>query len=328
MLPYYNGCDVRIKWPKFFIKEEISTIFDHAVSCGYDVNVCESKSRLYGTGIFKYDKSPKINEYTNVADFVAEGKFSDNSLSFVGTIDYHYAIDDLNTSLEAVDEGHRILGVLFEKYLTNDFLKEFDYVFCFSDHGHILASEGYVWSDRIKLLGNERTQILMYYRKKADNALVKDNRLASITDLYATLEELLGLDDYREGYSFLKSKERDYVHIEDHKDFSVNPNVIIEQWRLISEDIDIRTDVRKTIDAQGNTCDIEPFKEIFSKLSPKYLEYSKEIAVNDFYKKIDYDKEHYFIGENRKKKIVGNPQISVKRKFVNFLRKIAYMIDI
>ena len=43
LYPYFNGCDTRIKWPKYFIKEEISTIFDHAYNKGFTINACIRK---------------------------------------------------------------------------------------------------------------------------------------------------------------------------------------------------------------------------------------------------------------------------------------------
>lgn len=34
LYPYFNGCDTRIRWPKFFIKDDITTIWDHISELG------------------------------------------------------------------------------------------------------------------------------------------------------------------------------------------------------------------------------------------------------------------------------------------------------
>lgn len=44
-----------------------------------------------------------------------------------------------------------------------------------------------------------------------------------------------------------RDSQRDILHIEDHADFRVSPEQIVSQWRVISDEIDIRTNVFETL---------------------------------------------------------------------------------
>ena len=59
LLPYLNGCDSRVKWPRYFMKPNIETIFDIAVGLGYKVNLCATKSDIE-TGLFKFKENENI----------------------------------------------------------------------------------------------------------------------------------------------------------------------------------------------------------------------------------------------------------------------------
>lgn len=321
LLPFFNGCNTRIKWPRYFIKDEISTIFDHAVDKGMDVNLCV-EDHYYTTGFFRYKSNSNINKYSTISDFIKNANFSANSLSFIGTPDYHYAMDDYGYSEKGVEEGHRVIGQLFEEYLTDDFINSFDYTFIFSDHGHSLASELPI-ENSIDLLKNGRTNILMYYKDREATSLIEDNRLASITDLYATIEDLIGDKDFRDGFSFLKPGQRTKLHIEDHCDFTVTPEVMIKQWRVITTNEDIRTNGYIMIDYQGNNIHNDDIIQYLSKVSPLYVEYIKQLDVWDKYSKLK-DKTHsYFAGGTR---FVFVPKRSLIKSIARFLYFKVYML--
>lgn len=297
MLPYFNGCDTRIKWPKYYVHDEITTIFDHAVSQGMDVNVCVEE-HYYNTGFFKYAASGHIREFSDIAQFVAASRQLENALCFVGTPDYHYAMDDIGATSKGISEGHRVIGKLFEDFLIDEFINSFDYMFCFSDHGHSLNTE-LSNPDKLDLLKDSRTNILMFYRKKDEKELTKDSRLCSITDMYATMESLLGLSDFRDGLPFTLPPERKELHIEDHSDFKVSPEVMIKQWRYISDTEDIRTNVYRTVDENGDNADLEDIDQYLCAHSPRFVDYKKQLGIWKAYTHLKAAQPEYYVGGPR-----------------------------
>lgn len=298
LYPYFNGCDTRIKWPKYFIKEEISTIFDHAYNKGFTINACIRKHTVE-TGLLKYSETTKINYFGNYTDFIKKSKIDENVFSFVYDPDWHTAITDYHSTLNAFREGDRVVSKLFKKYLTKDYCEQYDYVIVYSDHGFQLQSENNYIKSKLELLDDSRNQILMFIHKQGDVDIKRDNRLSSMLDLYATIENLIDCSDYRQGYSLLEEPKRRILHIEDHQDFKVYPEIMIKQWRVISDEFDVRTD------AKSYTCnrDSEVFKKVDSYLrrySPKYIEYTKQLDVWRHYAELSNDNSlYYVIGEKR-----------------------------
>ena len=295
LMPFFNGCDTRIKWPAFFIKEEVSTIWDHASSLGYHVNLCCNENEIR-TGFFKF-QDKNIALYNNIEDFMYKADFSENSLSFIGIPDWHTAIGDYKETNYAFHKGDEIVNEYFKKYLTSTFIGQFDYTIIFSDHGFQFKNEMNWMKSRLELIGDGRTKLLTFVHAKGDSHVTHDARLASITDIYATLENLLGLKDYRHGYSLLEEPKRDILHIEDHKDFKVYPEVMIKQWRVVTNQYDIRTDVYVTVDEHGNDANLNIIDTYLRTVSPKYSEYIKQIEIWKNYASIGKDSRNlYFIG--------------------------------
>lgn len=296
--PYFNGCDTRIKWPKYFIKDEITTIFDHASNKGYALNACIRKHTVE-TGLLKYGEKTKINFFDNYAEFVETTPIEKDILSFVYDPDWHTAITDYHSTQKAFCEGDRVVSKFFENYLTNEYCNQYDYVIVYSDHGFQFQSENNHMKDKFDLLDDGRNQILMFIHKKGDSEIYKDDRLSSMLDLYATVEELIGCSDYRQGFSLMGEPQRKILHIEDHQDFKVYPEIMIKQWRVISDRYDVRTDGKRY------SCDknSETYKEIdgyLREFSPKYSDYVKQLKVWDHYSELSNDtSSYYIIGEKR-----------------------------
>lgn len=298
LYPYFNGCDTRIKWPKFFIKEEVTTIFDHAEEQGYTINACVRKHTLE-TGLLKYNSYKHILFYDNYPDFFEKAQINENTLSFVYDPDWHTAVSDYQATRFAFKEGDRVVSFFFERYLTREYINKYDYVLIYSDHGFQYQSESKKLKSSFQLLDDSRNQILLMIHKKGDTGISKDSRLASMLDVYATIEDLLDRNDFRQGYSLLRKPERQVLHIEDHQDFKVYPEVMIKLWRVISDSYDVRTDARQFA-SSGNTDDFKVVDAYLREFSPKYTEYVKQLDVWKHYAELSNDTMAvYVIGEKR-----------------------------
>ena len=307
LYPYFNGCDTRIKWPKYFVKEGVTSIWDHAVSKGMSVNLCCNKEEVL-TGFFTYQQSGFVNEYYSPKDFFYKGEFSDNTVSFLGIPDMHTAIGDYKASDYAFRKGDEIVDLYFKEFLTKEFISRFDYTIIFSDHGFQLEKERNVMKSKLDLLDDSRNKLLVCIHKKGDTGLEKDNRLASMTDLYATLEHIIGCDDYRQGFSLLTIPERRITHVEDHQDFLVYPEIMIKQWRVISNQFDIRTDAKDTIITKGKQEDLRIVDEYLKENSPKYTDYVKQLEIWGYYDTLkSEDGKKYFVGTSRASSFVLFP---------------------
>lgn len=303
LYPFFNGCDTRIKWPKFFMKEDVSTIWDHAANKGWKVNLCCNKNETL-TGFFKYQESSQIRLFNSLDEFMGGGEFGDNSLSFIGIPDMHTAISDYNATEYAIRKGDEIVDLYFERFITDDYTAQFDYVFVFSDHGCQMVDESKRMKSSLELLDDGRNKLLMFIHQRGDVGLSEDNRLSSILDLYATLERLIGCTDFRHGFSLLDKPLRVITHVEDHKDFNVYPEIMIKQWRVISDDYDIRTDVKNTIINRGSDKDVIRMRSYLSEFSPHYMDYSKQLQVLGYYDSLVREDigYKYFIGLDRPRK--------------------------
>ena len=300
LLPFFNGCDTRIKWPKFFIKDDTTTIYDHLIDKGYKVNLCAEQVSI-NTGLFKYQNGSDVNISNDHFAFVEETKkLGGNVFSFICSEDMHHAITDYSATEKAFEEGFKMLNILFDKVVTREYIDNFDYTIIYSDHGCSTCCDG-LQTD-LNLLDNSRTQLLLFLHKKGDCGVLVDNSLRILTDVYATIANIIGLSDYRQGIPlFDEVPEERIIHIEDHKDFSVSPEVMVKQWRIVSKDFDIYTDISNTLIKRGEEKDIQKSISYLEKYSPSYSIYKKQLDVWKLYAKLNEheNNKYYFVGKRR-----------------------------
>lgn len=310
LYPFYNGCDTRIKWPRYFIKEGVKTIWDIAANLGYNVNLCARQHHI-NVGLFHFTKHPNIKVFNSLERFVSESSFSNNNISFVCTPDVHFAIEDYGATNKGINEGFNMATKMFDRFITDEFIRNFDYTFIFSDHGLQTYSERCSKSSKIDLLNDGRNRLLMLMHRNGDDKIIKDNRLASMVDLFATIAQLIGAECKNSGFSFIDKPGRRIVHIEDHTNFLVSPEVMIKQWRVITDYYDVRTNVYNTIGCPNEEVKKE-FEEYLYNNSPNYSAYVKQIKVWDIYANLkSQELDNYFVGDNR----IGNKEKFIRRLF-------------
>ncbi len=297
LYPYFNGCETRIQWPKFFIKDDLSTIYDKLAQADFRLNLC-AETNLLVTGLFRYSPSEKIHEYSNLNDFMQKGTIEENTFSFIRTGDMHAAVNDYHATEKSFKEGFKMIDIFFKKFLTTDYINQYDYTIIFSDHGCGTFKESLIKKDTLFLLGDQRCKLLMFVHKPNVKGIKEDNRISDITDIYATIADLIGEKDFRQGHSLIRqATTKRVIHIEDHTDFKVYPEQMIKQWRIISETYDIRTDIKHYVIDKGMEEDLKKCEQRLLEYSPNYLKYKKQLDVWRYYDEIRKDGEvDFFVG--------------------------------
>lgn len=313
MLPYKNKCDVRIKWPKYFMDESIKTIFDNVYNRGYAVHLC-AHDNYQETGLFKIQPTTKPIFYSEPQEFVKGINFEKDLCCFIANQDSHIVVNDYGGTESSFEVTSALMQDYFDRYITPEFIDQFDYTFFFSDHGMQTLKERVLLTDKLDLLKDGRTNLLMFCHKKGDSGVLIDKRLCTNLDLYATVEKLSGGEDVRDGYSLLEAPTRKALHIEDHTDFTVTPEVMIKQWRVITDELDIRTNLFRTIDRDGNDCDLNLVLPYLQQVSPKIIELQKQYEVWEYYRKFCAPKKTFWVGKKRL-----NQRWARFRRFVSLL---------
>lgn len=232
---YENGCDTRLKWPQYFLKKELKTVFDLFLEKKYKVDIFSSPQEREN-GLFpEHILNMNIhNKDLNMDQYLSELELEDDHCVFISIPDYHWAFDDFGYSTRGEKLSYREVKKAFDIVFNNLNKDDFDHIFIFSDHGFKFAAEWKV-EPKSYLLNEDRTNVLMIHRSKGQNSQVMNDKLCSIADFYATYEDILG-DDRRSGISLLSEDERNYVIAEDHINFTPEINQNIELWALITKD--------------------------------------------------------------------------------------------
>lgn len=74
---------------------------------------------------------------------------------------------------------------------------------------------------------------------------------------------------------------------------------MVKQWRVISDKLDIRTDLNETIDENGRPADLNLILPYLKEVSPKIADLQKQYEIWEFYKKLCMPAPKYFVGEKR-----------------------------
>jgi hypothetical protein len=302
--PHKNGCDTRIKWPAYYLKEDIKTLFDCFAEMQFDINLYAIQNRIE-VGQFKFRKTDFIHTHYDCNRFLDNySKCSENEVSFLTLLDYHHAIDDFRGTLKGCKKGQGLIYNSIVKYLNKKVLEVYDHIFIFSDHGHMFDREIYLKRSTLDYLGDSRTQILMFHHTKDDFDLNIDTELRCILDLFPTLLQITAFEDTekRDGISLLSSIGHDFIMIEDHSDFSVKPEQIINQWRVISSKYDYRTNVKDDNSLLLKNEDKEDAINKIRKISPIFIEYYKQLQILEKYRMLRYSDRYYLTGIKRSSK--------------------------
>ena len=239
--PYLNGCDVRLKWPREFLKPELNTIYDLFIDEGYKIDIfSDPKERAVGLFPKNISNMNVHNKNYDIDNYIDNLVIEDKHFIFLSLPQFHWTIDAYGESLNGERNAQKDISESFDSVFRKLDKDLFDHIFIFSDHGFKLAHEMKLDPD-YRLINDDRTHTVMMHREKFQNQIDVNTKLCSLTDIYPTIQDILGQKIER-GISLLSSDERHHVVIEDHINFTPSINQNIELWAVVdSKHIYIRT---------------------------------------------------------------------------------------
>jgi hypothetical protein len=304
-IPNVNGCNSRLKWPRYYLKNDLKTIYDLFIEKNYEMNFFSNPNER-DTGIFP-EKISNMNIHNtdyNLNKYLSDIKLKDNHLIFIGLPDYHWALDDNGYTHYgekiAQKEVSRSLNIIFENLNKDDF----DHIFFFSDHGFKFVYE-YQTQPNFMLINEDRSQILLMHKSKnSQNALQVDDTLLSITDIYSAVSNILNSQEVNQLQLF-NDYNRKYVIIEDHCNFDSTVNQNIDIWGLVMKDKIYVRDLKKgyLINRTDNTYEeliIQRYDEIL-KNETSFKKYLVEYEIINKNKNLLLKQTDFMSGRKRKK---------------------------
>jgi len=230
-IPFENGCNSRIKWPRDFLNKDLKTVYDLFIEKEYKMtffsNPNEREFGLFPDHITRMDIHNKDYE---LSKYLKNTELEENHFIFISLPDFHWSIDDNGNTTYGEKKAYKDVTNSFE-IIFNIFKKDdFDHIFLFSDHGFKFAHE-FKSQPRYMLLNDDRTNILMFHRKKGDiNNININNKLCAITDIFYTIDEILNNNNHKK--SLFSKEEIKHIIIEDHLTFETSINLNIELWAI------------------------------------------------------------------------------------------------
>ena len=232
--PYENGCNTRLKWPQFFLKENQKTVFDIFLEKNYKISSFSSPQErangLFPDHIASLDIHNKNND---LEDYLSTLELEEDHFLFISIPDFHLAFDDFGYNKKGEKDAYSICqsiyDIVFSKFDKNDF----DHVFIFSDHGFKFSLERKL-EPLEHLINEDRSNVILIHREKYQDALNNNTKLCSLADFFDTYQDILGIKS-KTNKSFLSNYEREYIIIEDHLNFEPMINQNIEIWGVVNK---------------------------------------------------------------------------------------------
>ena len=249
--PRLNGCDTRLKYPYFFLKD--SSFLNTARSNNFKIHVFANPNKLK-SGIIPLNFSEiqtisgpakggindflkTINHQNNTSDFI-----------FIDLSDLHFANDDLAhnyiSEIKGIKELSKALQII-EEYRNQ---MDIDKYFLFSDHGHQYDFER-KRSKTVDLLDDNRTNVFLQIWQ-GEEGLSVDDRLTTVSEFGKSVRAVISGDKKNVVPNSVKN-----IRIEDHENFDVSVGLPLKVFRHISGDYDVTIDFKGDLKVHRGVCD-------------------------------------------------------------------------
>ena len=99
MVPAKNGCESRMRWPRFYLRQDIDDLFKFATRAGMKVSSFTNPNER-ATGLFPewFSEDPCHNKDFDLDGFIVRENEeickANSHLTFVSIPDFHWAFDD------------------------------------------------------------------------------------------------------------------------------------------------------------------------------------------------------------------------------------------
>ena len=243
LYPVRNGCDTRIKWPKFFLKD-IDHIFQFLIDNEFSI-VSNFSERRLSVGILPSGVEKNITNFDSLKGLVeCKDEYINNKdlFLFIDLPDYHKAVDDYAGLRAADKKGLSVLGNSLE-YLSDSLeFDGFDHIYMFSDHGCMLYNDRFDQRD-LEFLGDDRAKIVMFHHEKGDECISVNTKLISIMDLFPSLvmkiDKTINLHELDGSCNFEvdSTSGEEYIVLEDHGTIVNSVNIVPDRWAIRTPEI-------------------------------------------------------------------------------------------
>ena len=286
--PKFNGCDARIRYPKYFLDKSLDNMWRLFKRKNLALNLFVKKGNLK-FGILPEeatDNNCNCFDDDDLKRFLDSVQISDNSATFIALEDYHLVLDDIHYRLSGLNRLYELVGgeidLIFDK-LGRD---QFDTVLIFSDHGCML--EGDVGGLSHK--GRIQTYLQLWIKNSGTDNFVRSDKFCSCMDIFPTMAFLLNdlILNRIDGLNLLTNNIHPFLVIEDYLRFSVTLEQVLGWWGIILPNGIIQTDCHDNWYYNGAPVQISPeqkavFKTVLRNYSGSYEENVKGQKVLDHY---------------------------------------------
>lgn len=275
--PRSNGCNHRLKYPRYFLNDELNTVWKMLDKSKYAVNIFASHDVLVD-GLIPVQENYHL--FTDgIDEFLNNAQLDNDTFNLLYLPDIHTVMNVLDYTLEAYEIGTNeflaVLEKIFDYYVEQEL---FDYIIIFSDHGFRL------WDvEKERILDKDRTHTYMQLWKKGDSSVRYDKVLRSNLDLFPTVCGLEGwtITGIIDGISLENENGHEFILMEDHNSFDTEVGQGIATWGVITS-----SGVHHWIDVEGNwiyecadeTFDTEYYARIVNEALCDYQE-SRELFL-------------------------------------------------
>jgi hypothetical protein len=214
--PKNHGCQKRIHYPEYFLRDDIDNIFKLLLDKDFKIFVREVYAEK-ACGILPGNIATNSSIYrdsdlsTVVSKINASIEKDENSFSFISLPDSHWACDDYGYHPFGLDYGIKRLSKAFKTIFNTLSMDSFDYIVLFSDHGMKITND-LDSLEKDSFLNKDRTQLVLQVKEKKPKGLTKNEDLKSIMDVFPFILDNLNISyNDVDGINITKNEPREII---------------------------------------------------------------------------------------------------------------------
>ena len=253
--PKYNGCVKRIHWPRYFLKDDVKTIFDQFEEAGVSIFSYISEAEIK-TGMLPERARASVKNYGSLSKLLTDKKNilkADRSFTFINLQDYHIAVDELKGSSLADKVGQEQLVKVIKKIFDQIPENNFDEIFVISDHGCKFANERKS-AKELDFINDDRAQTVLFHSKMIKQNIEKNDGITSVCEIANMLLHPFSLKLTQQSTFKHNSEFGKYIVVEDYAFGKNSVTTVPSLWRVITEHFSYYEDLdQKKLKLENNS---------------------------------------------------------------------------